>query len=163
MLAGVERQKQDLFVRALGQNDDDLRKTIKTESRAQTPKIFRDVIQQVRPEVGPRPGSIGKANVPNPTASALGAVFRVAGRAVVGASLVYDAIRITASSDKVRTAVQVGLGTAGAFGGGLLGATAGSAFLTPGVGTVVGGVAGAAAGGAAGEALGGRVFDFFFR
>lgn len=161
-IAGDVRAAQDAAVRALDPFDSAGRSAIKEAARADTPLIYRDLITSVRPGTGPRPGSIGRANIPNPRASLGGSILRVGGRVVVGASLVIDAGRIYLSSDRARTAVQVGFGTVGAFGGGALGALGGSA-LAPGPGTFVGGVGGAAIGGAGGEAFGGAAFDFFFR
>ncbi len=161
-VAGEVRAAQDAAVRALDPLDSAGRSAIKEAARADTPLLFRDLIKMVRPSTDPRVGSIGRANVPNAGVSLGGSILRIGGRLVVGASLAIDAGRIYLSSDRARTAFQVGFGIAGAFGGGALGALGGSA-VSPGVGTLVGLLGGSAIGGAGGEAFGGAAFDFFFR
>jgi len=161
-IAGDVRAQLAANVASLDPSDTKTRTLLKIEARARTPLIVRDMITFVRPGVGPRAGSVGRANVANSAANLGGRIFRVGGRAILILTLIVDAGRIFFASDRPRTAVVVTTGAFGALGGGALGALGGSAAF-PGPGTVAGGIAGAATGGVAGEALGARAFDFLFR
>lgn len=161
MQAGRVRADLASQVAALDPFDEKGRTALKLAARARTPIMVRDMISFFRPGVGPRPGSIGSANVSNVVANLRGNVLRVVGGALPETLLAIDAGRIALSSSPGRTALVVGFGNAGAFGLGALGALGGSALL-PGPGTVAGGLGGAAAGRVGGEAFGGFVADFFF-
>jgi hypothetical protein len=127
--AGGVRADLASQVAALDPFDEKGRTARKLDARARTPIMVRDTISFFRPGVGPRPGSIGSANVSNVGANLGGTVLRVGGGALLGASLAIDAGRIALSPTPGRTAVIVGLGNAGAFGVGALGAVGGSAAL----------------------------------
>jgi RHS repeat-associated protein len=160
--AGNVRAALSEQVQSLDAFDSEARSALKLQARADTPMIVRDMINYVRPGVGPRPGSFGSANVPNATWNLGGVAAGVGGRALFATGVAYDVARIYRSNNPLRTGMEVGFGTVGAFGGGGLGTLAGSAVF-PGPGTLLGGVSGSLAGTVYGERLGGMAYDYFFR
>lgn len=137
------------------------RSAVKEAFRDETPSLVNDIIKTVRPSTGPREGSVGSANMSNTKVNTMSSYFRVAGPALVGASLMYDAYDVATSSSPCRTLMQNSFAILGSLGGGALGVTVGT-FVEPGVGTVVGGLVGAGAGGHYGRSLGDKAFNVFF-
>ncbi|HEY0314076.1 MAG TPA: RHS repeat-associated core domain-containing protein [Allosphingosinicella sp.] len=164
--AGVQservRNSYNHRVGGLSPNDSAGRSAAKAAARSQTPREVRAVIEARRPGLGPRPGSIGHANVTNGringTARSLGNLGKGAG--IVGLVI---AVVDVATSDNRGRAIVANVGAAiGGTGGGLLGGAAGTLGGPAAPVTVpAGAVAGSVAGGHIGYSLGERVYDFF--
>jgi hypothetical protein len=141
--------------------DNARRSEIKAQVRDATPPEVRAIIQKLRPDLGPREGSVGRANVTNPMADQIGRGLGVAGKGLLGANLALSAADIVTSDNPTRTAVA----NAGAFGGGLLGGVGGAAvggLMGPAAFATVpaGAVVGSGLGGAAGYKIGEGAYDY---
>lgn len=158
--AGAVRADYVNAVGALGASDRAARTALKASARAQTPPMFRSVIDSRRPGLGPSPGSGGTASHTNVGANRLGAASRAAGAVGLGISAASYASDVAGSDNRWRSAFQAVGGLTGAIGGGLLGATLGSGAGP--AGAVGGGLGGGALGGAAGEAAGSRLYNWLF-
>jgi RHS repeat-associated protein len=159
--AGIARASYETMVSALDPNDSAGREFVKQLIRGQTPPLVGQPLEAMYPDLGPRPGSVGSANVSNAGANVAGSVFRVAGPTLLLGGVAYDAYQVATSSTPYRDLAAASFGVLGSIGGGTLFAIGGS-FVTPVAGTIVGGVTGAVAGGYAGRQLGGAVYDFLF-
>jgi hypothetical protein len=140
------RGEYDEKVRQLGPSDSAERAQYKADFRKNMPpemKVFVD-----EKPLDARPGSIGRANVTNPSATAAARALGRAGRGlgVVGAGLA--AADIATSNNPMRAAFA----NAGALGGGLLGGFLGG---TVGAATGPGAIVAAPAGALTGSAIGG--------
>lgn len=129
------------------------RTALKAATREATPPVTRAVVNAVRPDLGPRPGSVASANKPNVGANALAGRLGVMGRtnAVLGLGL--GAYRVATAENKLEESARVAGGVLGGIGAGaLVGAQLGAMGANPvtiGVGAVVGGIVGGIAGEAA--------------
>lgn len=129
------------------------RTALKAETRAATPPVTRAIVEAVRPDLGPRPGSVASANKPNAGANALAGKLGMMGRANAALGIGLGAYRIATAENKVEESARVAGGVLGGIGtGALVGAQLGALGANPvtiGVGAVVGGIVGGIAGEAA--------------
>lgn len=116
--------------------------------------MVRRIIEAGRPSLGPRPGTGGRANVPNAGANAVGKVLRGAGNFAVAFSVANQVVDIANSPEPARATARAGGQTLGAIGGGeggvWIGAGVGFMIAGPpgaGVGAIIGGLGGSALGG----------------
>jgi hypothetical protein len=129
------------------------RTALKAATREATPPVTRAIVNAVRPDLGPRPGSVASANKPNVGANALAGRLGMMGRAnaVLGVGL--GAYRVATAENKLEESARVAGGVLGGIGAGaLVGAQLGAMGANPvtiGVGAVVGGIVGGIAGEAA--------------
>ena len=159
--AGENRAQYDEAVRDLDPSDSAGRSSLKEQFRKTDPPLARGPVQGARPETGPKPGSGGRANVPNAGASAIGRVLRVAGPVGAVASVAIDATAVANSSQPYRELA----GRSGALLGGTLGGLGGAALgslVEPIGGTIVGGVGGAVGGAKYGEITATGLYDRLF-
>ncbi len=157
--AGV-RIAYDIAAAGLDPYDVAGRTALKAQARANSPPIFKGYVQLVRSKLGPRAGSVGRANVSNVGVNRASARIGLAGRALVAVSIGISVYKVSTADDQLREAFVQTFGFAGAVGGGVVGGLAGSA-VGP-LGTIGGSVVGAAGGGIGGEYIGGRVYDILF-
>lgn len=156
-------------VKRLPPNAGDQRTSLKAQARRATPAPQRAWLAHTRPDLGPRPGSIGGAARSNAAASASAAKMARLGRASLVTSALLGGAEIALSDDKPRTSVQVaggmGGGVAGGIAGAELGALVGSVVPGPGtvLGAVVGGIGGSLLGGHLGHEAGGAAVDSYRR
>lgn len=146
---------------ALDPNDSAGRTALKARTRAKTPPSVRGYIELVRPGLGPRPGSVGRANVSNAGVNRTAAIIGIGGKALLAASITISVYEVATADDPVREAFVQGAGFAGALGGGVAGGALGS--LAGPVGTIAGSLGGAALGGVGGQYAGGAAYDYLFR
>jgi hypothetical protein len=129
------------------------RTAAKVAAREATPPAVRAAIEAVRPDTGPKPGSLASANKTNAGANALAGRLGVAGKANLALSVGLGAYRIATADNKVEESARVAGGVLGGIGAGaLVGAQLGAMGANPitiGVGAVLGGVVGGIAGEAA--------------
>jgi hypothetical protein len=141
------------------------RTALKAETRAATPPVTRAIVEAVRPDLGPRPGSVASANKPNVGANALAGKLGMMGRANAALGIGLGAYRIATAENKVEESARVAGGVLGGIGtGALVGAQLGALGANPvtiGVGAVVGGIVGGIAGEAAVNHAIGWVKSFF--
>ncbi len=167
--AGNARAAYESRVSTLGPSDSAERATIKSETRQQTPSMFRRSIEAVRPSVNAKPGSGARANITNARVNAIGAAGRVAGSVMVIAGIGTGVLEVATSDNPTRSLAVVGGGLLGAAIGGNAGAAGGTAVGgavagPPGavVGAFTGGVAGSTAGAVAGREAGGKLYDTIY-
>jgi hypothetical protein len=153
-------------VQALDPYDNDGRAALKAQERAISPPEVRDPLNKFYPDLGPKPGSVGRANVPNPGANAMGRAAGILGRGLVGVNAAVAAADIATSNNPARAAVA----NAGSFGGGLLGGAVGAglggmtgpaAFVAAPAGAITGSALGGAYGYKAGEHAYDYIDDFW--
>lgn len=129
------------------------RTALKAATREATPPVTRAIVNAVRPDLGPRPGSLASANKPNLGANALAGRLGMMGRANAALGIGLGAYRIATADNKVEETARVAGGVLGGIGtGALVGAQLGALGANPvtiGVGAVVGGIVGGIAGEAA--------------
>lgn len=129
------------------------RTALKAATREATPPVTRAIINAVRPDLGPRPGSLASANKPNLGANALAGRLGMMGRTNAALGIGLGAYRIATAENKVEETARVAGGVLGGIGtGALVGAQLGALGANPltiGVGAVVGGIVGGIAGEAA--------------
>jgi hypothetical protein len=152
------------------------RTALKALTRDRTPAPMRGVIKTLRPDKGPKPGSLASANRTNLKWNMAGG-----GAAALGALSTALAVRdglneIERSSDKPRTAAGVAGSAVGGIGGGigfselggglggLLGLLGGPAAevtspLGAAAGATLGGILGSSIGGSAGRKAGTELYD----
>ena len=159
--AGENRANYDSAVGNLDANDTAGRTELKEQFRQSDPPLARGTVEGARPETGPKPGSGGRANVPNAKVSLAGSVARVAGPVVIVAVAATDAAAVANSPQPFRELAGRSGSLLGGTLGGLGGATVGT-LLEPGAGTIVGGVAGAAGGAKYGEIVFTGLYDRIF-
>lgn len=144
----------------LDPSDTQGRRDLKANTRADTPPIVRTVIESVRPDTGPRPGTSGNATHTNKGANQLASNLGKLGKgnAVVGATL--GVAKVAYADNKVEETAKVGGGVLGGIGGGaLVGTQLGAMGANPV--TVIGGaVLGGIVGGIAGEAVVSKATDW---
>ena len=145
-------------VSALDPSDNAARETLKAVWRKRMPAEMRSAIKKARPDLGPRQGSVGRANATNPRATNAARNLGRVGRGVgaVGAGLA--AADIAASDNKPRAGVANVGATGGGWAGGLAGAEAGATIYPP-WGALFGGLLGALAGGNIGYEAGQGAYD----
>jgi hypothetical protein len=129
------------------------RTAAKVAAREATPPAVRAAIEAVRPDTGPKPGSVASANKTNAGANALAGRLGVVGKANLAVSVGLGAYRIATADNKVEESARVAGGVLGGIGAGaLVGAQLGAMGANPvtiGVGAVLGGIVGGIAGEAA--------------
>ena len=164
--AGSERARYQQESAKLSPDDSAGRSTLKAESRAQAPWMYRRGVEAARPSTGPKPGTGGRANSSNVRANAGGTALKVGGRALVAATVIQQGAEIANSSGPPRDIAGAGGMTLGAIGGGEGGSALGgiigfSVGGPPGaaVGAILGGFVGAAGGGVAGEHAAEALYD----
>ncbi|MET7254007.1 SpvB/TcaC N-terminal domain-containing protein [Dyadobacter fermentans] len=154
--AGSVRESYISAVSTLDEKNSLERAILKGEMRDKTPNLIRTLLERKRPDLGPPPGSGGRANVTNATANNIGTAFKIGGRALVGASYAYDAYNIFQAPDKYRALMESSVGTLGALGGGTIGTLLG---IPSGPGAIGTAVVGSSVGGYYGRKLGGAFYD----
>ncbi|EHR69456.1 hypothetical protein BurJ1DRAFT_0574 [Burkholderiales bacterium JOSHI_001] len=151
--AQAARQGYTDAVSKLDPTDRAGRTAAKLAAREATPPAVRAAIEAVRPDTGPKPGSLASANKTNAGANALAGKLGVVGKANLALSVGLGAYRIANADNKVEETARVAGGALGGIvTGGLVGAQLGAMGANPvtiGVGAVLGGIVGGIAGEAA--------------
>ncbi|MCG7909376.1 MAG: hypothetical protein JAY82_06330 [Candidatus Thiodiazotropha taylori] len=144
------RNGYNAAVSHLDPKDVQSRTAAKASARATTPPATRAVIEATRPELGPKPGSVGSANKTNIGANQLAGRLGNIGRGFAVAGVALGAARIATADNKAEEAARVaGSALSGIAAGALVGAKLGALGANPitiGAGAVIGGIVGGIAG-----------------
>ncbi|WP_156405287.1 hypothetical protein [Sphingomonas sp. Root710] len=156
------RARYNPQVRNLGPHDNAQRAALKERLRAESPPEVGGPLDALFPNKGPKPGSSGRANVPNEAVNQQARTFGKIGRAMGALGVGLAGLDIAQADNKVRaTVANIGAGLggiAGGAGGAAIGAATGPAAV---VAAPAGGVAGAMAGGDWGYEGGEKAYDYF--
>lgn len=155
------RARYNPQVRSLGPYDNARRAALKERLRTQSPSEVRGPLNALFPDKGPRPGSSGRANVPNEAVNQQARTFGKIGRGMGALGVGLAGMDILQADNKMRaTVANIGAGLggiAGGAGGAAIGAATGPAAV---VAAPAGGVAGAMAGGHWGYEAGEKAYDY---
>ncbi|WP_139114701.1 hypothetical protein [Rhizorhabdus dicambivorans] len=159
--AAKVRARYNPQVRSLGPNDNAQREALKGRLRTESPPEVRGPLDALFPYKGPKPGSFGRANVPNEAVNQQARMFGKVGKGmgVLGVGLAgLDVLRADNKKRAIAANIGAGLGgVAGGAGGGAIGAATGPFAV---VAAPAGGVAGAMTGGQLGYEAGEGVYDY---
>ncbi|HEY1606277.1 MAG TPA: RHS repeat-associated core domain-containing protein [Allosphingosinicella sp.] len=157
------RAQYNQRVASLSPDDSAGRAAAKKTARINTPREVRATIEARRPGLGPRPGSVGRANVTNARVNGAARTLGRLGKGIALLGITYIIVDVATSDTPGRTLAgdlgAVGGGAAGGAGGAALGSLGGPADV---VTVPVAATAGSVGGGMVGQRIGEAIYDHIF-